>query len=168
MGSRARIRKRSASWCRPSARCSNHGAEAVMATMRDSPAEYVRDRRTGVDRFRTLRATRIAVLAACGALVIAGCSPTSEPTTSENGSLPAATSATGTAASGSALNSIDPAAFQAAVDAAAEELMMPGAVVQLRTPQGNVDAVVGTPRNWERTHRRMRRPVSGSRRTPKP
>ncbi|MEN0139158.1 MAG: serine hydrolase domain-containing protein [Rhodococcus sp. (in: high G+C Gram-positive bacteria)] len=89
-----------------------------------------------------MRATRLAVLTACGALVIAGCSPTSEPTASENGSPPAATTAT--AAPGSALNSVDPAAFQAAVDAAAEELMIPGAVVQLRTPQGNVDAVVGT------------------------
>ncbi|GCE41776.1 D-alanyl-D-alanine carboxypeptidase [Rhodococcus wratislaviensis] len=92
-------------------------------------------------RFRALRATRLAVIAACGALVIAGCSPTSEPT-AENASPPATTTAT--AASGSALNSIDPAAFQAAVDAAAEELLIPGAVVQLRTPQGTFDAVVGT------------------------
>ncbi|MFC9361476.1 serine hydrolase domain-containing protein [Rhodococcus sp. NPDC057014] len=111
--------------------------------MSDSPVEFMRGRRAGVGRFRALRVTRFAVFTACGALVIAGCSPTSEPA-SETGSPPAATTATGTAAPGSALNSIDPAAFQAAVDAAAAELMIPGAVVHLRTPQGNVDAVVGT------------------------
>jgi D-alanyl-D-alanine carboxypeptidase len=55
--------------------------------------------------------------------VIAGCSSNSGP---------------------SALKPIDPAAFQAVVDAAAKELLVPGAVVVLRTPQGNYDAMVGT------------------------
>jgi D-alanyl-D-alanine carboxypeptidase len=51
----------------------------------------------------------------------------------------------------SALKPIDPAAFQAAVDAAAKELRVPGAVVLLRTPQGNFDAVVGTTKLGTRT-----------------
>ncbi|MCX4539969.1 serine hydrolase domain-containing protein [Streptomyces sp. NBC_01565] len=44
----------------------------------------------------------------------------------------------------SALKPIDPAAFQAAVDRAAKKLMVPGAVVLLRTPQGTFHATVGT------------------------
>jgi D-alanyl-D-alanine carboxypeptidase len=42
------------------------------------------------------------------------------------------------------LNSIDPAAFQDAVAGAAEELLVPGAVVLLHTPQGSFTASVGT------------------------
>ncbi|CAM3787457.1 serine hydrolase domain-containing protein [Smaragdicoccus niigatensis] len=44
----------------------------------------------------------------------------------------------------SALNSIDPAAFQATVAAAVKDLHVPGAVVLLRTPQGEYTALVGT------------------------
>jgi D-alanyl-D-alanine carboxypeptidase len=83
-----------------------------------------------------------AGLAACVALVIAGCSSTSEPTTS--GSQPATTTATGSAPRGSALKPIDAAAFQAVVDSAAKKLLVPGAMVVLRTPQGNYAAAVGT------------------------
>ena len=83
-----------------------------------------------------------AGLAACVALVIASCSSTSEPTTAE--SQPATTTATGSAPRGSALKPIDSAAFQAVVAAAAKELFVPGAMVVLRTPQGNYDAAVGT------------------------
>ena len=54
------------------------------------------------------------------------------------------TTATGSAPTPSALKPIDPAAFQAVVDAAAKKLMVPGAVVVLRTPQGTFDAMVGT------------------------
>lgn len=43
-----------------------------------------------------------------------------------------------------ALNPIDSAAFEAVVDAAAAKLMVPGAMVVLRTPQGNFNAAVGT------------------------
>lgn len=42
------------------------------------------------------------------------------------------------------LRPIDPTAFQATVDAAAKKLRVPGAVVLLRTPQGNFTAAVGT------------------------
>ena len=76
---------------------------------------------------------------ACVALLIAGCSSTTEPTT--------ASSATTTATSApkeSALKTIDPKAFQAVVEAAADKLMVPGAMVVLRTPQGNFNVAVGT------------------------
>ncbi|MFD5509746.1 serine hydrolase domain-containing protein [Streptomyces sp. NPDC127051] len=42
------------------------------------------------------------------------------------------------------LKPIEPAAFQATVERAAKKLMVPGAVVLLRTPQGTYRAVVGT------------------------
>jgi D-alanyl-D-alanine carboxypeptidase len=61
--------------------------------------------------------------------LIASCSFTSGPTT---------------APTQSALKPIDPAAFQAVVDAAAKELLVPGTVALLRTPQGNFEAVAGT------------------------
>jgi D-alanyl-D-alanine carboxypeptidase len=84
------------------------------------------------------RADRIAVFAACVALVIAGCTSTSAPTTTTT------TTATGAASTASALKPIDPKAFQAAADTAAKKLMVPGAMVVLRTPQGAVNAAVGT------------------------
>ena len=91
-------------------------------------------------RSRKARPTRIAGLAACFALLIASCSSTTEPTTAPS----ATTTATSSAPTGSALKPIDPTAFQAVVDAAAKELMVPGAMVVLRTPQGIFDAAVGT------------------------
>jgi len=89
---------------------------------------------------------RIVGLAACIALVIASCSSTSGPTTAPTGTSMSAqtTTATGSASAGSALKPIDPAALQAAVDDAAKKLMVPGAMVVLRTPQGNFAAAVGT------------------------
>lgn len=53
-------------------------------------------------------------------------------------------SATSSSTQSTTLNTIDPAAFQAAVEAAAKELKVPGAVVLLRTPQGEYTALVGT------------------------
>ncbi|MBJ8345705.1 beta-lactamase family protein [Antrihabitans sp. YC2-6] len=47
-------------------------------------------------------------------------------------------------AGSAALNSIDPAAFQTAIEDAAKKLGVPGAVVLLRTPQGEFEAIVGT------------------------
>jgi D-alanyl-D-alanine carboxypeptidase len=44
----------------------------------------------------------------------------------------------------SALRAIDPAALQATVDATARELLVPGAVVLLRTPQGELTVTYGT------------------------
>ena len=79
-------------------------------------------------------------LAACVAMLITGCSSTTESTTVS----PTTTTATSAAPQASALKPIDPKAFQAVVDAAAKKLMVPGAMVLLRTPQGNFNAAVGT------------------------
>ncbi len=84
---------------------------------------------------------RIAGLATCVALVMVGCSSTPGPTTTVGSGT---TTATGSAPTPSALKPIDPAAFQTVVDAAAKKLLVPGAMVLLRTPQGSFDAVVGT------------------------
>jgi D-alanyl-D-alanine carboxypeptidase len=47
-------------------------------------------------------------------------------------------------AQSSALKPIDPAALQGMVDATAKELLIPGAVVLLRTPQGDFAVTYGT------------------------
>ena len=65
-----------------------------------------------------------AVRVVATALVLAGCTATS--TTSP------------------ALKTIDPAGLQATVAKLAGQMRVPGAVVVLRTPQGNVTAAVGT------------------------
>jgi len=51
-----------------------------------------------------------------------------------------------TTAGSSTLKQIDPAALQAMVDNSARELMVPGALVLLRTPQGEITATYGTTR----------------------
>jgi D-alanyl-D-alanine carboxypeptidase len=83
---------------------------------------------------------RIGWLVACIAVLIAGCSSTTEPTIASSPT----TTATRSAPNNSALKTIDPKAFQAVVAAAAEKLMVPGAMVLLRTPQGEFTAAVGT------------------------
>jgi D-alanyl-D-alanine carboxypeptidase len=80
---------------------------------------------------------RTILVAACVAIVLASCSSTSEPTT-------ASTTTATSAARSSALKTIDPKAFQAVLDGAAKKLMVPGALVLLRTPQGNFIAAYGT------------------------
>src|SRR3954454_16408092 len=83
--------------------------------------------------------TRIAGLATCVAMLIAGCSTSTEPTTV----APSTTTATSPPQT-SALKHIDAKAFQAVIDAAAKKLMVPGAMVRLRTPQGDFTAPLGT------------------------
>jgi D-alanyl-D-alanine carboxypeptidase len=56
---------------------------------------------------------------------------------------PSTTTAT-SAPQASALKRIDSTAFQAVIDAAAKKLMIPGAMVLLRTPQGDFTASFGT------------------------
>ena len=79
----------------------------------------------------------IVGLAACVALLLASCSSTTEPTSSSPATTTTATATS--AAKPAALKTIDPKAFQAVVEAAAEKLKVPGAMVLLRTPQGNFD-----------------------------
>src|SRR5437588_8238607 len=58
--------------------------------------------------------------------------------------LIAACSRPGSTAGSSALKPIDPAALQTMVDRTAKELLIPGAVVLLRTPKGEFTATYGT------------------------
>jgi D-alanyl-D-alanine carboxypeptidase len=82
---------------------------------------------------------RLVAVAACIAVAVAGCSSSPSSTTAE----PPTTTAT-SAQPNPALKPIDPAAFKAAVEAAARKLFVPGAVVLVRTPQGSYEAGVGT------------------------
>ena len=103
-------------------------------------AQYLpstRDERLRSCRVRTMR---VAGLAACVAVLLSSCSSTTEPTTA----TPSASATTSSAPKNSALKTIDPQAFQAVVDAAAKQLKVPGAMVLVRTPQGNFNAAVGT------------------------
>jgi D-alanyl-D-alanine carboxypeptidase len=84
---------------------------------------------------------RIVGLAACVAALLSSCSSTTEPTALSSS---ATTTATASASKNSALKTIDPQTFQAVVDAIAKQLKVPGAMVILRTPQGNVNAAFGT------------------------
>ena len=86
--------------------------------------------------------TRIGGIAICIAVLLSGCSSAGEPTTAH--SPFATTTATSLAPKNSALKTIDPQAFQTVVEAAAKQLKVPGAMVLLRTPQGNFNAGVGT------------------------
>jgi D-alanyl-D-alanine carboxypeptidase len=72
-------------------------------------------------------------------MLITSCSSTTEPT-SVSPTTTTATSATPSAA----LKTIDPQAFQAVVKTAAERLKVPGAMVLVRTPQGDFSAAYGT------------------------
>lgn len=72
----------------------------------------------------------VASLVMCLGFVTVGCSSSPETTP--------------TAAPNSALKPIDPAAFQAVVEKAAKDLYVPGAMVVLRTPEGEYRAAVGT------------------------
>jgi CubicO group peptidase (beta-lactamase class C family) len=83
--------------------------------------------------------TRCTGLAICVAVLITSCSSTTEPTAVS----PTTTTAT-SAATPAALKTIDPKAFQAVVETAAEQLKVPGALVLLRTPQGDFSAAYGT------------------------
>ncbi|MDT5076314.1 MAG: D-alanyl-D-alanine carboxypeptidase [Mycobacterium sp.] len=86
------------------------------------------------------RSACIAALAACVVLVSASCSSSTEPTSSSS----ATTIATTSAPKSSLLKTVDPKAFQATIERLAKELTVPGALVLLRTPQGNFTAAVGT------------------------
>jgi D-alanyl-D-alanine carboxypeptidase len=84
------------------------------------------------------RSPCVAALAVC--LALASCSSSTEPTSSSS----ATTIATTSASEPSALKTIDPKAFQTTVERLAKKLMVPGALVLLRTPQGDFTASVGT------------------------
>ncbi|MFJ3513384.1 serine hydrolase domain-containing protein [Streptomyces sp. NPDC090131] len=103
---------------------------------------------SGTSRPRPRQPTRrrTALLAPCVALLIAGgalpagASAAAPPDPPATPSAPASTRAPDP----SALKPIDPAALQASVERVAKKLMVPGAMVLLRTPQGTYRAAVGT------------------------
>ncbi|MFY9918108.1 MAG: serine hydrolase domain-containing protein [Mycobacterium sp.] len=84
---------------------------------------------------------RIASLTTCAAIVVAGCS--SPPSTTAESDTTMTTTATSASAS-PALKPIDQAALQAVVEKATKEMLVPGAIVAIRTPQGSYTAAVGT------------------------
>lgn len=86
----------------------------------------------GQRRFRCGR-VRAAGLAACAVLLTSGSLVTAT----------AASAATPTAPP-PVVKTIDPAALKATVDAAAQEMMIPGVVVEVRTPQGRFTVTSGT------------------------
>lgn len=96
----------------------------------------------GGDRRRRRRSRDVAALAACTVLAIAGCTSAESPGAA-TGSSAATTTATAAPSDG-ALKTIDPAAMRTAVESAAKDLMVPGAMVVVQTPQGTFDVSVGT------------------------
>jgi len=78
-------------------------------------------------------------------LLIASCSKVQTPSTTQIASTPSpGTSATRRPGGSSALKQIDQAALQSILDKTAKELLIPGAVVLLRTPQGEITIACGT------------------------
>ena len=96
----------------------------------------------------------LAGLATAAVVVLAGCagsSTTGAPTTTDalttTGTMTTGTMTTGTmttAPVNPALQAIDPARLHDVVQKLIDQMRVPGAVVQLRTPQGNFTVAVGT------------------------
>ena len=89
------------------------------------------------------RRTAVVVTATVLALIAAACSSTPASTPSATTTTTASADPT-TTPPASGLKTIDPAALQAIVDETAKELLVPGALVLLRTPQGEFVAASGT------------------------
>ena len=88
-----------------------------------------------------VRRTAVVATATILALIGAACAGPAAPSTpSTSASAPA-----------SALKTIDKAALQAMVDQTADELLIPGCLVMLRTPQGEFVAASGTTKLGEKT-----------------
>ncbi|HUR01770.1 MAG TPA: serine hydrolase domain-containing protein [Nonomuraea sp.] len=96
----------------------------------------------GFGASRTAR--RMALLASGAALLIASFALPSVASSTADASATPAPTASASGPTPSALKPIDPAVFQSTVERAAKKLMVPGAVVLLRTPQGTFRATVGT------------------------
>lgn len=89
---------------------------------------------------------RTLLLTPCAALLVAGFAlpPGSGPPVQPGAQTAPTATVSAPDPTPSALKRIDPAALQSAVERAAKDLMVPGAVVLLRTPQGTFRATVGT------------------------
>ncbi len=86
---------------------------------------------TGQSRWQRRGYRRIASILVGTGLLVAACSGGTTP-------------ATDAPPAGSGLKPIEPAALQAVVDKTVQDLLIPGAVVLLRTPQGDFTAASGT------------------------
>lgn len=93
-----------------------------------------------LSRSRFCHAACFLLAVACSALQLASAQTASAPSMP----APAAAATRDSAASSSGLKKIDRAALQAMLDAAAKELLIPGAVILLRTPQGEFSVNYGT------------------------
>ena len=90
---------------------------------------------------------KLHVLLAIGlaiGLIVSTFAQQKEPSLSEQDRAQIVAGPGGTTRGSSALKPIDQAALQAAVDATAEELLVPGVVVILSTPQGEFTVSYGT------------------------
>ncbi len=86
----------------------------------------------------------IFALAACEKKPDAVLTPVQEAEYARRSPGPSATPRPGSTAGSSALKPINQAALQTVVDTTAQELLIPGAVVLLRTPQGEFTVTYGT------------------------
>jgi D-alanyl-D-alanine carboxypeptidase len=77
-------------------------------------------------------------------LIVSTFAQQKEPSLNEQDGAQIVAGREGTTKGSSALKPIDQAALRAAVDATAEELLVPGAVVILSTPQGEFTVSYGT------------------------
>ena len=89
---------------------------------------------------RGRRVGLVGTAVACAALVVAGCASTPSTTTESGTTM----TTTGSPSASPALKPIDQAALKAVVEKATKEMLVPGAVVAIRTPQGNYTVAVGT------------------------
>jgi len=99
------------------------------------------------------------------ALIGGACSDDPGDTPAAGTTAPATTS--GTPAGPAGLTSIDPDALQALVDETMEDMLVPGAVVLLRTPQGDIKATYGATELGGETPVPTPTPTSGSARSPR-
>src|SRR5262245_37058309 len=93
---------------------------------------------------RQFKVTTASLVVVVAALLVAGCSSTATSSKSTASTTARGTTPPGSAAGSSALKPIDRAALQATVDRTAKEILVPGAVVILRTPQGEFTVTYGT------------------------
>ncbi|GGW41112.1 hypothetical protein GCM10010503_16600 [Streptomyces lucensis JCM 4490] len=89
-------------------------------------------------------ARRAAAAVGCAALLVSGWAAPCGAHATARFPVPAARAAVAFDPAPEALRRIDPAALRSAVAGAAKKLLVPGAVVLLRTPQGTFRVTVGT------------------------